>query len=150
MVNPEREVDKIKTLPESMVEIYNYMEKHGEGRNMVVNLKNQIWHVWRGYASELAKHVDCSTATVNRHISTLTTLGCIEKIKQGSGTTPTLYRIIKQPAQTEYISLIDRSLLSNRLDIPSQAMRLRDDIIRLGNRVSKLEKDVARLREGNR
>src|SRR2546423_8469969 len=131
-----------------MVEIYKYMEEHGHGQNVVVNLKNQVWHIWRGYASELAKHVGCSTATVNRNISTLTTLGCIEKIKHGSGTTPNLYRVIKPPTHNEYISLMDRSLLSNRLDIPSQAMRLRDDLVNLSNRVASLEKAVARL-EGN-
>ena len=111
-------------LPEAVTKVYQYMEEHGKEENR----DSQIWHIWRGHGLDIAKAVDCSVASVYKAVSLLTLMSCISKIKHSSTTTPGVYRIIKAPVTSEYLDLRERSLTSDRLEVPSHAQRTRDEI----------------------
>lgn len=124
---------------------YVYMMEHS---SMLISGTEEIT-VWEGTASEIAKHVNASQASVYRYVSVLTTMQCVKQLRHGSGNSPGIYQLLREPETNEYHEMQNRSLMTGRSEVMTKSVRLLDTVNRLASRVDSLEKRVKELEDGN-
>lgn len=129
-------------LPESVILVYGYMynNRTDDGRKTF----------WRGYGKEIAEAEKLQLSLVYQAIGKLVTLGSIKKLRHGAKDSPSIYQILKAPDGKQYEDLKDRSLMTGRLEMPSQWSRVQDSINRLNRRMNDFERRLERLETGDR
>lgn len=138
-------------LPKAVVDVWQYMMDHHDTAlpETIFNNKNpEHLIVWRGFGYEIAKAVHYNKNVVYRSISILETLGSIRRIKHGAGPAPSVYQLLKEPEGKEYLAMKERSLISDRLQVPTQAQRIQDTLTRFTNRLNDIERRLRDLENG--
>jgi len=131
-VLPEEE-EELPTLPKGLAVIFEYLEK------------NATDGVWFGYAREISEALKLKLPKVYYTLNVLQVCGCIEKLKHGSGSNKSAYRLLKQPNYYDYNLVLDRQDLTNNLVVPSRQQRNADSINRLNARVARLEEQIGEI-----
>ena len=132
-------------LPPSIVDVFEFLNSRKEEvhKSIILGLRyanetDNIW-IWRGFGRDIAKHVHYNINVIYRTLSLLDTLGSIKLLKHGAGPAPSVYQIIREPQGKEYIEMKERSLISDRLQVPTQAAKIQDTLNRINNRLNQLE-----------
>lgn len=103
--------------------------------------------VWRGVGNDIALATNLHLNVVYRSLALLQTLGCVSKLRHGSGAAPSLYQILSAPVDHEIEMLRERSLMSTTLKLPNKYDRILDTVNRLHARMDELERRVENLED---
>lgn len=129
-----------KKLPNGIYRTYERMTQQP-----LYNPEDNTWH---GTAADIAAALNLSVYSIYQSFAALKSLGCIEKLVNGSKHGDSIFKIIKPPTNHEYQLGLERSLIFGKLTQPSQSARAQDSITRLTNRVNDLERRLERLESG--
>lgn len=139
-------------LPRNLHLVFAYLNENSESLNkrdffQDPTKEDETLRIWRGKGKDIAEATGIKSQNVYRNISTLSIMGCIVKIRHGSRDVPTVYQILKEPDQHEYLLLLERNIMSEKLELPGKADRAQDSVNRLISRINDLERRV-RFLEG--
>lgn len=101
--------------------------------------------IWRGSAQSLADQFVLKKHLVDAAIAKLLAMDCIFRLNTGYNNVPSIFMLKKRPTVDEYNALAERSLITGRRAIPSQAQRMNDAITRLTNELAELRQRVERI-----
>lgn len=121
-------------MPRSVLAVYKHMDRTSKDGE------------WQGFGKEIADEISIKLNVVYRSIGMLENLGCIKRMRHGANKAPSIYRLIKEPDGAEYQQLKAQSIMTGRLEMPSQAQRVQDSITRLRSEVNSLTYEVGQLR----
>lgn len=142
--------DHNKALPEMVLKVWNYLDDNSVVEEMLLNFNVEKIRIWRGHGTKAAKELFTSPNYFYKCTGQLITLGSLVMLKHGAYQSPTILQLIKPPDGKEYENMQTRSLTSDRLQAPSQYLRLQDSLTRAVNRIIALEQRVARLERHGR
>lgn len=145
---------RVAGLPKNISVTFQYMIDHSNKttrRDLFQDpqASDRTIQIWRGKAEDIAKHLDVTRQSVYRTITTLSTMGCVLKIRHGSRDILTVYQIIKEPIDHEYNLLREREVMSGQLKLPNKTDRVQDSVNSLWTRVQQLERRVLELERRN-
>lgn len=141
---------EVNPVPEIIAKVWNYFYSNGKEEERIINFQVEKVRTWQGFGAKAAKEIGMSVSYFYKCTNQLTTLGCIIQIQHGAFQSPTIYRLVKAPDHDEMVALRSRGLTSDRLQTPTQYMKLQDGLTRAINRIIELEHRVARLERHGR
>jgi hypothetical protein len=128
-----------------MAAVFEYMNKNKETikRQEIIGLEwneeRDAIDIWRGFGRDIANNVHFHRGAIYKALSTLEIMRNIKRLKHGAGPAPSIYQIISEPSGFEYLKLRERSLINDRLQVPTQAARIQDTLSRIDVRLKEME-----------
>lgn len=141
---------EVNPVPEIIYKVWQYFDSNSQEVERVINFVPEQVRVWQGFGAKAAKEIGMSVNYFYKCTNQLATLGCIIQLQHGAFQSPTIYRLVKAPDHDEMVALRSRGLTSDRLQTPTQYMKLQDGLTRALNRIIELEHRVARLERHGR
>ena len=142
-------------LPKNLAEVYTYMDENShlidprEIFGFAARDDDSEIKIWRGFAANIASAIQTSVPMIYKIQTTLQSLNCITKIRNGANNSPTVFQLHFPPNPNYYATFTERSSVFGRTKPPSPFDKLNDRVTRLTEEIQMLKNRLDILESKN-